>query len=66
MEILVNGTPHLIPADTTVAQLLAILELQGKRLAVEVNQELVPRSQFDSTALNPHDAVEIVHAIGGG
>ncbi|MEB4589725.1 sulfur carrier protein ThiS [Candidatus Thiothrix sp. Deng01] len=66
MEILVNGTPHLIPADTTVAQLLAILELQGKRLAVEVNQELVPRSQFDSTALNSHDAVEIVHAIGGG
>lgn len=66
MEILVNGTPHIIPADASVAQLLAILELQGKRLAVEVNQELVPRSQFDSTVLSPHDTVEIVHAIGGG
>ncbi|MBJ6611719.1 MAG: sulfur carrier protein ThiS [Candidatus Thiothrix moscowensis] len=66
MEILVNGTPHIIPADTTVAQLLVILELQDKRLAVEVNQELVSRSQFDSCVLNPHDTVEIVHAIGGG
>lgn len=66
MEILVNGTPHIVPTDTTVAQLLVILAMQGKRLAVEVNQELVPRSQFDSAALSPHDTVEIVHAIGGG
>ncbi|MFN3786712.1 MAG: sulfur carrier protein ThiS [Thiothrix sp.] len=66
MEILVNGTPHLIPANTSVAQLLVILGLQGKRLAVEVNQALVPRSQFDTHVLQPHDTVEIVHAIGGG
>lgn len=66
MEILVNGTPHVIPADSSVAQLLVTLELQGKRLAVEVNQELVPRSQFDNAVLKPNDAVEIVHAIGGG
>lgn len=66
MEILVNGTPHLVAADTTVAQLLVILALQGKRLALEINQELIPRSQFDTTVLQPHDTVEIVHAIGGG
>ena len=66
MEILVNGTPHLVAADTTAAQLLVILELQGKRLALEINQELVPRSQFDTTVLQPNDTVEIVHAIGGG
>lgn len=66
MEILVNGTPHFVAADTSVAQLLVILELQGKRLALEINQELVPRSQFDTTVLQPHDTVEIVHAIGGG
>ncbi len=66
MEILVNGTPHLMAADTNVAQLLVILELQGKRLALEINQELIPRSQFDTTVLQPHDTVEIVHAIGGG
>lgn len=66
MEILVNGTPHLIAEATTVAQLLVILGLQGKRLAVEVNQALVPRSQFDTHVLQPHDSVEIVHAIGGG
>ncbi|MGB3916544.1 sulfur carrier protein ThiS [Thiothrix litoralis] len=66
MEILVNGTPHLIAEGTTVAQLLVILDLQGKRLAMEVNQELVPRSQFDNVILQPQDTVEIVHAIGGG
>ncbi len=66
MEILINGTPHIVPENTTAAQLLVILELQGKRLALEVNQELVPRSQFDAYVLNPHDTVEIVHAIGGG
>lgn len=66
MEILVNGTPHLIAEDTSVAQLLVILDLHGKRLAVEVNQALVPRSQFDTHLLQPHDTVEIVHAIGGG
>lgn len=66
MEILVNGTPHTIATDTTAAQLLVILGLQGKRLALEINQELVPRSQFDSFVLQPHDTVEIVHAIGGG
>ena len=46
MEILINGTPHIVPEQTTAAELLVILELQGKRLALEVNQELVPRSQF--------------------
>jgi sulfur carrier protein len=66
MEILVNGTPHFIAEGTTAAQLLVILDLQGKRLAMELNQELVPRSQFDSVILQPHDTVEIVHAIGGG
>ncbi len=66
MEILVNGTPHLVAADTSVAQLLVVLDLQGKRLALEINQELVPRSQFDTTVLQPNDTVEIVHAIGGG
>jgi len=66
MEILVNGTPHLIPDRTTAAQLLVILQLENQRLAMEVNQDLVPRSQFESFILNPHDTVEIVHAIGGG
>lgn len=66
MEILVNGTPHLVPDGSTVADLLLILELQDKRLAIEINRELVPRSQFETVVLQPHDTVEIVHAIGGG
>ena len=66
MEILINGTPHVVPEQTTASELLVFLELQGKRLALEVNQELVPRSQFATFVLQPNDAVEIVHAIGGG
>ncbi|WGZ95110.1 MAG: sulfur carrier protein ThiS [Candidatus Thiothrix putei] len=66
MEILVNGASHIVPVATTMTQLLNILTLQDKRLAVEINQELLVRSQFDTFVLQPHDTVEIVHAIGGG
>lgn len=66
MEILVNGTPHIVPEGTSAAQLLVILDLQGKRLAMEINQDLVPRSQFDTHVLKANDTVEIVQAIGGG
>lgn len=66
MEILVNGTPHIVPEGTSATQLLVILDLQGKRLAMEINQDLVPRSQFDTHVLKANDTVEIVQAIGGG
>lgn len=66
MQIQVNGETMTLAADSNVAALLARLELQGKRLAVEVNRELVPRSEFERQALRDGDTVEIVHAIGGG
>jgi thiamine biosynthesis protein ThiS len=67
MLIILNGESHEVRQDCTVADLLAALNLtHGKRLAVEVNQEIVPRSQFESQRLNSGDRVEIVHAIGGG
>lgn len=50
----------------SVAALLARLELTGRRVAVELNLDIVPRSQHDSTLLNDGDQVEVVHAIGGG
>ena len=66
MEILVNGTPRQAGQGLTLAGLLAELDLRGKRLAVEVNEDVVPRSQHPQYALEDGDRVEIVHAIGGG
>lgn len=51
---------------TTVADLVAQLNLQGRRLAVEVNRDIVPKSEHGTFRLNEGDNVEIVHAIGGG
>ncbi len=66
MNILLNGEPKPVPADITAAGLIQMLELEGKRLAVEINEEIVPRSHYAARRLQPGDRVEIVHAIGGG
>ena len=65
MQITLNGNPHHLDKVITVADLLAELELKGK-LAVEINQQIIPRSLFREHKLTPGDKVEIVHAIGGG
>ena len=66
MEIIVNGEPRQVAETYTVAQLIEEMGLAGRRLAVEVNLEIVPRSSHPSHPLQPGDRVEIVHAIGGG
>jgi sulfur carrier protein len=66
MNILLNGEPKTIPADTTAAQLIQLLELGSQRLALEVNEEIVPCGRYDTHKLSAGDRVEIVHAIGGG
>lgn len=66
MQIQLNGEPFELPDAQGVADLLARLELGGRRVAVELNLDIVPRSQHASTALKDGDRVEIVHAIGGG
>jgi sulfur carrier protein len=66
MRIQLNGEPYELPAGESVAALLTRLELTGRRVAVELNLDIVPRSQHDSTQLNDGDQVEVVHAIGGG
>ncbi|MBA1197167.1 sulfur carrier protein ThiS [Pseudomonas sp. S07E 245] len=66
MRIQLNGEPYEVPAGENVAGLLARLELTGRRVAVELNLDIVPRSQHDSTLLNEGDQLEVVHAIGGG
>lgn len=66
MEILLNGEPRAIAADTTVLQLLQLEGLGERRVAVEINSEIVPRSLHGERALANGDRVEIVHALGGG
>ena len=62
----VNGQPRTLPPGSTVADLVRDLGLEGRRMAVEVNGEVVPRSRHASTALAEGDHVEIVGAVGGG
>ncbi len=66
MQIQVNGSPKQIPDPCTLAALIEDLGLTGRRLAVEVNEDLVPRSRFGEHPLNPGDRVEVIHAVGGG
>ena len=61
-----NGQARSFPDPLNVAGLIEQLELQGKRLALERNGEIVPRSTFASVELNDGDALEIVVAVGGG
>ena len=65
MKLTVNGDTLTLDG-TTIADLVTQLNLAGRRLAVEVNRDIVPKSQHDDFTLNGGDVVEIVHAIGGG
>jgi sulfur carrier protein len=67
MHLTINGkTRSFEAASFTVAHLVKILELEGKRLAIECNGEIVPRSQFADKQLDDGDKLEIVGAVGGG
>jgi sulfur carrier protein len=66
MEITLNGAPLVLAAPLSVAALLERQGLAGKRVAVERNGEIVPRSQHADTELAAGDRLEIVVAVGGG
>jgi sulfur carrier protein len=66
MEIIVNGKSVQIPDSANLSVLIDSLDLTGQRLAVEVNEDLVPRSQFTEHRLCAGDKIEIIHAVGGG
>jgi sulfur carrier protein len=66
MDIVLNGEPRSLPAPVTVLGLLQSEGLGERRVAVEVNGEIVSRSRHREHALQPGDRVEIVHALGGG
>jgi sulfur carrier protein len=66
MQIILNGAATEVADALTMAELIVQLQLADRRLAVEVNAELVPRSRFGEHRLAPQDRVEIIHAVGGG
>jgi len=66
MKVFVNGAMRELANGTTIAMLVAALDLAGRRVAVEVNEEIVPKAVHAQTLLRDNDRVEIVHAIGGG
>jgi thiamine biosynthesis protein ThiS len=66
MKIYLNGEAREVPDNYTAAQLVESLGLAGKRIAMEINLEIVPRSGYESHTLKAEDKVEVVHAIGGG
>ena len=67
MNITINGNAKQLDSQNlTIAALVVTLNLTGKRLAIEKNGEIVPRSQFDAVHLQEGDTLEIVGAVGGG
>lgn len=66
LGIVLNGAPRTVPAPCTVAALLRVAGHGERRVAVEVNGDIVPRSAHDSRLLAEGDRVEIVQALGGG
>ena len=66
MDIRLNGATRAVPARCSIADLLEDAGLGGRRVAVEVNGEIVPRGAHGDRLLAEGDRVEIVHALGGG
>jgi sulfur carrier protein len=66
IRVTVNGSAESVDDGLTLAQLIARYQLTAPRVAVEVNQELVPRRDYGATRLNDGDRIEIVTFVGGG
>jgi sulfur carrier protein len=66
LDLLVNGESRVVPTGCTVDGLVEILGLTGRRVAVAINRDIVPRSAFGSRRLASGDRIEILEAVGGG
>lgn len=66
MQVTINGKPETLDDGISVAQLLVRLELEPARVAVEINEDLVPRKTFTDTLVHDGDRIEIVTFVGGG
>ena len=66
MRVQVNGEGRDVPAGTTVARLVELLDLAEGPVAVEQNGEVVPRARHGETEVREGDVLEVVHFVGGG
>ena len=66
MQIIVNGETQQVEPGLTAARLVEQMGLSGRRIAMEVNLEILPRSEYAEHAFHDGDQIEIVHAVGGG
>ena len=66
MTILLNGEPYEAPGPLSISQLLARLELDPRRVAVEHNMTVVKRARYEDTVIHERDQVEVVNFVGGG
>ncbi len=66
MNVVINGEVRAVPADSTAGDLVVLLGLQGRPLAVEVNERVVPRASLSGCKLCEGDRLEIVTLVGGG
>jgi thiamine biosynthesis protein ThiS len=66
MQIVVNGEPRTLTEGSSVAELLESLDVPAGRVAVEINEEVVPRGAYADRRMASGDRVEIVHFVGGG
>ena len=66
MQVTINGEHRSLDDGISLADLLLQLDLAEKRIAVEINESIVPKSLHGDTAIKPDDRIEIIHAIGGG
>ncbi len=66
MRVTINGEVQTLPDESTLAGLVSGLNLNQRRIAVEVNREIVAREEYATRVLHEGDEVEIVHFVGGG
>jgi thiamine biosynthesis protein ThiS len=66
MRIHLNGDPHELPGPLSVSELLSRLDIDARRVAVELNLVVLKRAAYDTTTIREDDEVEIVNFVGGG
>jgi sulfur carrier protein len=66
VELRINGDPRRVPSDSTIAELIDVLGLESRQIAIAVNRDVIPRSAFATHRLAADDRIEILEAVGGG
>jgi sulfur carrier protein len=66
VKILVNGEKISLPEDSSIEGLIVHLGYQNKRIAIEINESIIPKSNHSTFLLQDLDKVEIINAVGGG